>query len=124
MNPRNEGYEYTAELARRHELPPKAKDETATAFRQRISGLLRDAGHIIEAHEAYQNDFYDSPASGGAMNGILGSVAMAMQGVDYGSSGRARVEDERVAGLYTKTKKPDDPNYMAALLMAMFMKSR
>lgn len=54
-----EGTEYTKQRAEWYKVSLQGKDETDQAFRERVSGSLRDMGHTIEAHEAYHNCLYD-----------------------------------------------------------------
>ncbi len=100
------GTEITAQRAQEFNLEPQGEEESDAAFRDRISGKLREKGHIIEAHEAYANALYDDP-EGSAMTGIVGVVAQALSGRNYGSSGSRAVGDDIAAG--TVANKPRDP---------------
>ena len=70
------------EYAKYYEIDPQHEGESDAAFKSRVSGALRAQGRLIEAHEAYQNERYEE--SDDVMTGILGAVAQAMQGIDYG----------------------------------------
>lgn len=93
------------QYARWYDIPPQAEGESDSAFTSRVSGALRDAGHIIEAHEVHTNKRYDEEGSS-AMDGILGAVAMALRGVDYGRKGSALVGDEIAAGIVKQSPEP------------------
>lgn len=69
----------TAQRAEEFGIDPQQPGEHVQAFRERVSGILRQRGHIIEAHEAMRNCLYDDP-DGGAMEGIMGAMAQALQG--------------------------------------------
>lgn len=108
----------TAQRAQEFDILPQQEGESDYDFRNRVSGILREQGHIIEAHEAYQNALYDDPDSN-CMTGIIGAAAQAMQGVDYGGDGVHRMGNDIAAGIYTQYKKQEDP-LMALLAMALF----
>lgn len=101
----------TAQRAQEFNLPPQGPDESESAFKDRISGALRDMGHIIEAHEAatgkLYNDGGDDPLSN-PMTGIMGALAQKMQGVDYHQSGSNQVGLDVAAG-YVKKDPPREP---------------
>ena len=111
----------TAQRAQEFDIPPQSDGESDMAFRTRVSGALRAAGHIIEAHEAYRDALYNDPDSG-CMDGIIGAVAQIMQGVDYHSDGEHQVGDDIAAGLYVQHKHDDDS--MMALLAVMLFGGR
>lgn len=103
-----------------YDIEPQKEGESDSAFTSRVSGALRDAGHIVEAHEVHANKRYDEEGSG-AMDGIIGAVAMALQGKSYGKTGYTLVGDEIAAGVVAQA--PEEPKMSAAevmLYMAMF----
>lgn len=92
-----QGTEITAQRAREFGIEEQGKQESDDGFRNRVAGRLRDMGHIIEAHEAQQNSLYDDP-DGGAMTGIIGAVAQALHGRNYGSTGSRQIGDDIAVG--------------------------
>jgi hypothetical protein len=108
------------EYAGWYDIAPQGENESDTAFRNRVSGELRSLGHVIEVHEVAQNKRYDETGGDMVMLGIAGALAMAMQGVSYGSTGSNLVGDEIAAGIVaTSPKRNEDPlMLMLALLMA------
>lgn len=111
-----QGTEYTKQRAAWFGVEQQHEGENDMDFRRRVAGVLRDQGKFIEAHEALNNALYDDP-EGGCEDGIMGAVAMAMQGIDYGSRGSRRVEDEAVAGMYLKAPKMSQAEAMLMMLM-------
>lgn len=95
----------TAERAKEFGLPPQGRKESESAFRARISGALRDNGHIIEAHEAATGKLYDDENEI-AMSGITGALAQKMQGVNYRQSGSNQVGTDVAAGCVATNKNP------------------
>ncbi len=117
------GVEFTATLAAYHHIDPQGPDESETAFRERVSGTLRDQGHVIEAHEAYHNQRYDEGGDdgvGGPMVGAFGAAALALAGRDFGSTGVRLIGDEMMAGVIVKEPRPRDDG-AALLVLAMAM---
>ena len=109
-----------AEYAGYYNIAPQAEGESDTNFRHRVAGELRNQGHIIEAHEAQQNARYDE--SSNVMDGIAGAMAMALQGVNYGSTGSRLVGDEIAAGAVVRNPKPEMS--MAEIMIAMMLSER
>lgn len=107
------------DYAKYYNIAPQGKDESDSAFRGRVSGELRDAGHIIEAHEVFNDERYEQ--SDNVMSGIIGAMAQALQGVNYGSKGEHQVGDDFACGEYVKHHKEQDP---AMLLMALLLADR
>jgi hypothetical protein len=70
------------EYARYYGVEEQRENESDMAFRGRVSTALRDMGHIIEAHEAYQDERYEDSDS--VMTGLFGAMAQALQGTRYG----------------------------------------
>jgi hypothetical protein len=97
-------------------LPLRQEGENAKAFRARISGALREKGHMIEAHEAWTGKYFDQ---GDTSIGILGSVAMKMKGVDFGTDDGTLVGDEIAAGHLANAPKRRNDDTL--LLFALFM---
>ena len=68
--------------AQYYKIEAQQKDESDMDFRQRVSVTLREKGHIIEAHEAYQDKFCED--SDNVVTGIFGAIAQALSGTRYG----------------------------------------
>lgn len=104
-----------------HNIQPQQDCESDNAFKNRVSGTLRDAGNIIESHEVAQDKRYDEDGGDMVMSGIAGAAAMAMQEKDYGSRGSSRVGDEIAAGVIAQAiPKPKMSVDEVMLMMAMF----
>lgn len=69
------------EYANYYELEPQVEDESNFDFKRRVSIALRKAGHLIEAHEAYQDARWDQ--NDNVLTGIAGAIAQAIAGVSY-----------------------------------------
>lgn len=108
------------EYAKYYELDPQGENESDLDFRDRISGTLRDMGHIIEAHEVHHNERYEQ--SDDVMTGVIGAVTQALQGVDYGSRGSQQVGDDIAAGAVTRYRKEQMSPEMALLMIELFGK--
>jgi hypothetical protein len=106
----------TTQRAKEFGLNPQAEGESDMAFRNRVSGRLRDMGHLIEAHEAYSDRLYDDP-EGDAMTGVIGAIAQAMQGRDYGKRGSDQIGVDIAAGLHTQHAERSNPSANALMLM-------
>lgn len=74
---------------------PQKEGETDVAFRERIAGVLRGKGQIIEAHEVRTGRRYDDPEQDemGTMVGIIGAITQEMIGHRY-----SPLDDERQVG--------------------------
>ena len=109
------------EYAKWYNITPQKVNESDSAFRDRVSGALRDAGNIIEAHEVAQDKRWDAEDGGDTVQtGIAGAIALVLAGKDYGRNGSSRVGDEIAAGVVaTAPKKELDP-MSAMLAMLMF----
>lgn len=82
-----------------YRIEAQREGESDTDFKYRVAGELRDRGHAIEAHEVMANGRHDDPERGGdVMTGLMGMMSMALAGVDYGSRGGSRVDNECIAG--------------------------
>jgi hypothetical protein len=103
------------EYAEFYGIEPQGDDESDHAFRCRVAGALRDMGHIIEAHEAQQDKRYED--SQDVMTGVIGAIAQALQGVDYGSAGEQQIGDDIAAGVITQSDELEDVSPEVALLM-------
>lgn len=113
------GTNITAQRAQEFNIPAQQPNETDEAFRTRVSGVLRGQGHIIEAHEAYQNALYDQDEN--AMTGIFGAVAQALNGKDYSPDDPQRqVGDDIAAGVVASSKKPKMDADMLLAYLALF----
>ena len=103
-------------------LPPQGRSETDTAFRHRIAGALRQAGHLVEAHEAQQNCLYDDPANPMPMLGIAGALAQALQGRVYSPhNGVNQVGDDIAAGGYVVCAPSKESKAQLLLLLMLLM---
>lgn len=108
---------WTATHAQSFGLPPQGENESDGAFRERISGSLREMGRSIEAHEAYQNSRYEDSAD--VMTGVLGAMARVLEGTDNGWNGSNDVGDDIAAGTLVRNPEQEYPaDYL--LLMTMF----
>ncbi|OGZ70762.1 MAG: hypothetical protein A2904_02555 [Candidatus Staskawiczbacteria bacterium RIFCSPLOWO2_01_FULL_33_9] len=79
--------------------------ESNDAYRERLSGVLRGSGKIIEAHEVFSGRRYDDPEQGvvGPMAGITGALAQAMSGRDYSPHNPERqIGDDIATGVVVK----------------------
>ncbi len=90
----------TKQRAQEFGIEPQRKSESNLAFRNRVANTLRSMGHIIEAHEAYNNCLYDDPK---AATGIMGAVARAVQGREYSGN---QIDNDIAAGAVIN--KPED----------------
>lgn len=108
------------EYAQYYGIASQGEGEADMVFRNRVSGALRDMGHIIEAHEAWQDKLYDQ--SDDVMTGVIGAVAQVLQGVDYGSRGASQVGDDIAAGAIVQNPQHKMDANMA--LFAMLLLSR
>jgi|SRR3990167_5147979 len=106
------------EYAKYHGIEAQRKSESDIAFRGRVSGALRDAGHLIEAHEAYQDARYEESAN--VMTVITGALAQALQGVDYGSTGERQIGDDLAAGYVIQNPRPRMSPEEVLLMIALF----
>ncbi len=84
------------EYAKYYKIDKQQEDEDDLVFRSRVAGVLRDMGHIIEAHEAQQNAHHDE--SNQVMTGVFGAIAQAFHGIDYNRSGEQQVGDDIAVG--------------------------
>ncbi len=99
-----------------YNIEPQREGESDLAFRSRIAGNLRELGLVVEAHEAYEDAYFDQ--SDDVMTGLIGAVAQAMQGVDYRKDGQRQVGDDIAAGVLVEHPKPKD-DALLLLLSAM-----
>ena len=115
------GTEFTAQRAEWFGIDPQGPNENETEFKDRVSGALRDMGHIIEAHEAFHNQLYDEVSEGepGPMVGILGAMAQQMHGKNYGRRGVSQVGDDVAVGMVVEKSRPEMPPEMALLALLM-----
>ena len=110
------------EYAKWHNIEPQKENESDFAFKDRVSGALRNAGNIIEAHEVAQDKRYDAEGGEMVMHGITGAIAMATSGISYGSKGSSLVGDEIAAGVVASEPKNDNDALMALLSVLLFDK--
>lgn len=95
----------TAQRAQEYGIEGQREGESDAAFRDRVGGALREAGHPIEAHEALRNCLYDDP-EGGAMEGIIGAVALAMNQSGFRpNAGASQLGDDIAAGLLVRRRR-------------------
>jgi len=98
----------TAQRAQEFGIDSQGENEPDVAFRERVSGILREQGHIIEAHEALRNCLYDDDPSGGVMEGIMGAMAGALHEKQYSRDGVGQVGDDIALGaLASEPRKPE-----------------
>lgn len=102
-------------------IPPQSEGESDSVFRDRVSGALRAAGYVIEAHEVAQNTRYDADDGDMVLAGILGAVSMAYRGKNYGQAGSTLVGDEIAAGVIEQS--PEKPR-MSALEIEILLALR
>jgi hypothetical protein len=98
----------TAQRASEYGIALQAQDESDHAFRRRVSGVLRDSNHLIEAHEAATNRLYNDGGENSMedpMTGIIGAIAQAMQGKNYNVSGADQVACDYAAGHIVKNPR-------------------
>lgn len=84
------------EYAKYYRIREQQSGEDDYTFRHRIAGALRDMGKIIEAHEAQRDERIEQ--SNDVMTGVMGAMAMALQGIDYHISGEQQVGCDIAAG--------------------------
>lgn len=110
------------EHAKYYGITEQAEGETDAEFRGRVAGVLRDQGHIIEAHEIFTGRRYDAEDGQDVVTGIMGALAQAMQGVDYHSTGERRLGDDFAAGTLIQNPKPEMSAEMALLAVMLLGK--
>jgi hypothetical protein len=64
--------DYAKELGIARQYPSESDD----AFRIRVSEVLRDHGHLVEAHEVYQDKLYNQDDN--ILIGLIGSMAQEL----------------------------------------------
>lgn len=101
-----------------YKIAPQDKDETDFEFRSRVSGILRDRGQIIEAHEAYADKRYED--SDDVMTGVIGAIAQALHGTNYGSHGARQLDDDFAVGTLMQNPKPEVDPMMALMAALLF----
>lgn len=106
------------QYAEYYKIEAQREGESDGEFRGRVSGVLRDMGHIIEAHEASQDARYED--SENVMTGIMGAMAQALQGTNYGSKGERQIDDDFAAGVIVNSPKQDSDPMMALLAALLF----
>jgi len=114
--PDKNGNEIATMYVGHYGIEPQAEGEDNRTFRSRVADVLRSNNLIIDAHEAYtnryhdekQDDILDSPTTG-----IVGAVALAMQGKQDKDIGY-----DMAAGVCVQ-KKQHDPTSDDALVMLM-----
>ena len=107
------------EYANYYNIIPQQPEEDDYEFRHRIAGELRDMGKIVEAHEAQRDERIEQ--SDDVMQGVMGAVAQALHGIDYGVSGVQQVGCDIAAGAIVKGPRPKIDRELAmltALLLA------
>ena len=105
------------DYAKYYGIPAQGQNETDLAFRSRVAGALRDMGHLVEAHEAQQDQRYED--SDEVMTGITGAIAQALQGRDYGRRGEQLIGDDIAAGYVAKSPPDDGMGALLAMMMTM-----
>ena len=85
-------------------VAPQQDDESDYLFRHRVAGTLRNMGKLIEAHEVQQDARIED--SEDVLTGVIGAVALALQGIDYGVGGEQQVGCDIAAGHLVKSPQP------------------
>lgn len=111
------GVDIATEYAKIWKLESQKEGESDADFRGRVADALRDAGSIIEAHEAFNNERYEEGDD--VMTGIIGAAAQALQGRNYGSTGERKFDDDFATG--TIVQAPKDDNAAMALLAVLLL---
>lgn len=118
----------TVQHALDFKLSPQGDNESDSSFRHRVAGELRNMGHVIEAHEAQQNRRYDDPEAGtSVVDGVMGAMAQALQGVDYRVRGEQQVGCDIAAGMLVRHGKSPEARKQEAdaiLMMVAMMGQR
>lgn len=109
----------TEQRAQEFGIAPQREGESDFEFRHRVSGALRDQGHIIEAHEAFQNALYDQ--NDDVMTGIVGAMAQTLHDIDYGSHGSRQVGDDIAAGAIAQSPRDDGAAMLGLVVVLLGM---
>jgi len=105
------------EYAKYYGIKEQQPDESDDTFRHRVAGELRDMGKLVEAHEAQRDERIEQ--SDDVMSGVMGAVAQALQGVDYGVTGEQQVGCDIAAGGIVQNPQPEMSVEMALLAMML-----
>ena len=107
------------EYASYYGITPQAEGESDMDFRSRVATELRQQDHVIAAHEAYHNSYWDTgdPAGENVMTGIIGAVAQAMQGTHYRGD---PIGNDIAAGVVTQHPKEQMSPEIALLAVMIF----
>lgn len=109
------------EVVQYYKLEPRREGESDNAYRQRVAGQLRDMGEIVLAHEISAGKRFDDPDGGeDVITGIMGAMAQALEGRDYGRRGEQQVGDDIAAGHVIRNPRPKMSPEMALLAVLMF----
>lgn len=104
-------------------IEPQGESESNQAFKSRVAGVLRDSNMLIEAHEVTQDARWDDPDKGDdVMGGVIGAMAQALHGVDYGVSGDSQIGADIAAGVIAQDDTPQRSASEMLLLALMFGK--
>lgn len=110
--------------AQYYKIDPQREGESDYDFRYRVSGILRQQGKLIEAHEAFNDSRYDDPENGGdVITGIEGAMAFILQGHGFNgnparpSNGERQIDDDFVAGTVAKAPKMSADEAMMLITM-------
>jgi len=112
----------TAQRAQEFGLIPQGTEESDSAFKERVSGELRNMGYMIEAHEAQCNRLYDDPGDGrnDPMTGIFGAMSQQLHGVNYHIEGRDQIGADIAAGYIAQNPKKEMSADLALLMVELF----
>ena len=80
----------------------KDENESDDRFRERVAGVLRSKGQVIEAHEVYSGRRWDDPDQSptGPLAGIIGATAQVMNGFEYSPNDPERqIGDDIASGI-------------------------
>ena len=97
-----------------YSIASQQSGESDYEFRHRVAGKLRDMGKLIEAHEAQRDERIEQ--SDDVMQGVMGAVAQALHGIDYGVSGVQQVGCDIAAGAIAKSPQPKIDRGLASLM--------
>ena len=105
------------EYAQYFNIEDQREDESGNDFRGRVAGELRAKNELIYANEAYYDKRIEY-TGGDVMTGVVGAVAQALQGIDYGSKGARQLDDDFAAGVIATTPR-EDADLMALLAVLL-----
>ncbi len=105
------------EYAEYYSIASQEESESDYTFRNRVANALREMGHVIEAHEAFQDKRYEQ--SDDVMGGVIGAMAQALQGTNYSGD---PIGNDIAAGVVAQDDRPKLTPEMALLMIELFGK--